>query len=209
MRLALIGRGKLGSVIEAEALDRGYELSSVEEADLVIDSSVPSAVLSHVQKVLSLHKPLIIATTGWERDRKKVEELCQIYDGTILYSPNFSFGYLALCLLFGQIQVPQGFSISVEEVHDETKKDAPSGTAKSICKWLGIDSGCVSFSRVPTEESCHRIRLESSGEVLLIEHHSKGRKVFADGILDCIDKIKEIKGIWSLEQLLLEKRILC
>lgn len=200
MKLGFLGLGKLGLCIQDEAAKRGHKIVSIEEADLVIEATAPDSVVANIEKILRLHKPLVVATTGWEDKEDYIRTLCTEFDGTIIYSPNFSFGISSLSQWFSRLSIPPEFSIQIEEIHLPTKKDTPSGTAKQLSKLL--KGAPIQSRREECEGGIHRITIESKDEVLLIEHRAKGRVSFAKGILDVIDQVKNLKGMKRLEEVL-------
>src|SRR5690242_15998217 len=107
MDIALIGYGKMGQLVEQMALARGHRIvarfsrqlgipqnrsSDLTQADLVIDFSHAFDVIDHLKLCLSLNKPIVIGTTGWETQLPIAQELVQTANGSCLYAPNFSIG---------------------------------------------------------------------------------------------------------------------
>jgi hypothetical protein len=102
MKIALLGYGKMGKVIEKIALNRGHEIvlqksssdsySGLENADVAIDFSVPNSAVANISECLNSGIPIVSGTTGWIKDYPKMVALCEIKKGSFIYSSNFSLG---------------------------------------------------------------------------------------------------------------------
>jgi 4-hydroxy-tetrahydrodipicolinate reductase len=150
LKIALIGYGKMGVMIEALALKRGHtvvriartskeadfkEISKVSLAgvDVAIDFSSPDSVLNNLSKVMDLKTPFVIGTTGWYGDMKKAESLIKTAKGRVVWGANFSVGMNVFMKvvresskLFSKFEQ---YGVSGLEIHHAEKKDNPSGTA--------------------------------------------------------------------------------
>jgi 4-hydroxy-tetrahydrodipicolinate reductase len=151
MRIALIGHGAMGRLVEARAREEGYSVTlvltsadmreSVEEvsarlkesADVAVDFSVPGAVLNNVSACMSAGVPLVEGTTGWNLHEEKVRRFVQERDGALLYGANFSIGvnlFYRIIERAGELfKGLDDYAPFIEEAHHSRKKDAPSGTA--------------------------------------------------------------------------------
>jgi 4-hydroxy-tetrahydrodipicolinate reductase len=149
MKIAILGYGKMGKLIEKSALERGHEIVSVidsaEKSDFngaqaCIDFSHPDAVLDNVEKAAKSQTNIVIGTTGWEEQSGDVEKLVSGAGIGCVYSPNFSLGVQlflrivkhAAALMDSYAQ----YDVSGIEMHHREKVDSPSGTAKAIAKSL-------------------------------------------------------------------------
>ena len=102
MKIALLGYGKMGKVIERIALERGHEIvlkkdhdssfEGLENADVAIDFSVPDSAVENISACLNKGIPVISGTTGWLTDYPKMVELCNAKNGSFIYGSNFSLG---------------------------------------------------------------------------------------------------------------------
>ena len=146
MKFLLIGRGKMGKLIESTACAAGDEVvlalghddldrlgSMGKVADVVIDFSRPEALAEVASYVRRTGTPLLSGTTGYTpRDMELIRSL-----GTaapVLWSANFSLG---VAVLYRALQTVSGvlkpdFDIEITETHHNQKADAPSGTAKLL-----------------------------------------------------------------------------
>lgn len=148
MKIALLGYGKMGKVIERIALQRGHEIvlrktsgdsfDGLEKADVAIDFSIPDAAVGNISACLNGNIPVISGTTGWLGHYPKMAALCQEKKGAFIYGSNFSLGvnlFFALNENLAKMMAkfPQ-YKVSMEEIHHIQKLDAPSGTAISLAK---------------------------------------------------------------------------
>ena len=147
MKIALLGYGKMGKVIERIALERGHEIvlkkdqnntfEGLLNADVAIDFSVPDSAVENISECLNNAIPVISGTTGWLEDYNKMVALCEEKNGAFIYGSNFSLGvnlFFALNEKLAEMMAPfqNDYSCQLEEIHHIHKLDAPSGTAISL-----------------------------------------------------------------------------
>ena len=103
MKIALIGYGKMGQMVEKRALIRGHsivarfssddwEISPLQEADICIEFTNPHSVIENIQRLAELKKNIIIGTTGWYDKMHEVSSIIERNQIGALYAPNFSIG---------------------------------------------------------------------------------------------------------------------
>ena len=152
MKIALIGYGKMGKMIEQIALDRGHEIVSIIDvdnqqdfdspefasADVAIEFTAPQAAYGNYLKAWAKGVKVVSGSTGWFADhREEMEQLCR--EGkTLFWASNFSVGmaiFQALNRYLANImnQFPQ-YDVSMEETHHVHKLDHPSGTAITLAE---------------------------------------------------------------------------
>jgi 4-hydroxy-tetrahydrodipicolinate reductase len=199
IKLALFGRGKLGSWIERLAPNYNVKIVAFEEADVVVDATAPAAVMTHIERALMHDKPIVVATTGWYQHLQNVQNLVTHHDGFCLYSPNFA-PLMQNLFTFTQLLDLQNLSVEIEETHHVQKKDAPSGTALALSTNLG-EAKITSF-REGSNLGQHKIIIESPYEKICIDHICLDRSVFARGILEVLPKIQNNKGLYNLKDFL-------
>lgn len=190
MKIALIGHGKMGKMIEECARARGDKIvacftkdhppsSMLKAADVCIDFTEPSAVIGTLEKIAPYKKPVVIGTTGWELD----EALPFAEEMGILYAPNFSLGVaLFKRLLKNAGELFASYHVSGIEMHHEEKKDAPSGTAKALSEIVpDLEFQSIRFgSNIGT----HQVTFEGKDDAIELTHRAKTRAGFANGALD-------------------------
>ena len=154
MKIALIGYGKMGKLLERFAQERGHEIcitidadnasdirsERFKEADVAIEFSVPHAALEHIYDAFEADVPIVVGTTGWYDELAAVEQKCRVGNNTLLYASNFSVGvnvffYVNKVLARLMNSYPQ-YDVQVEEIHHTQKLDAPSGTAITIAEGI-------------------------------------------------------------------------
>lgn len=152
MKLALVGTGQMGQVVETLASERGHEVvarfdseqplteakgaEALNGAEVAIDFSLPEVVLDHIERYCRWQQPAVVGTTGWYDALDTVRAWVKEFDAALLYAPNFSMGVALLRrALHGIVplleQLPD-YDAFVHEVHHTRKADSPSGTAKML-----------------------------------------------------------------------------
>lgn len=158
MKIALIGYGKMGRMIEKIAKERGHEISVIvdvensvdidskafRKSDVAIEFTNPSSAVNNILKCFSAEVPVVCGTTGWLDSLHAVKSVCESGKGTLLYSSNFSVGvniFEAVNKYLAKIMNDYpGYTPSMEEVHHVHKLDHPSGTAITIAE--DLIAGC-------------------------------------------------------------------
>jgi 4-hydroxy-tetrahydrodipicolinate reductase len=154
MKLALIGYGRMGHVIEETAIKRGHSISliidignpgdlnekNLEGIDVAIEFSLPEAAFKNISTCLESKVPVVSGTTGWLKDYPKAAKICIDNGSSFIHSSNFSIGVNLLFMLNSelakQMNKYRGYSVSIEEIHHTKKLDAPSGTAISLAEGI-------------------------------------------------------------------------
>lgn len=148
MKIALLGYGKMGKVIERIALERGHEIvlkkdefntyDGLSTADVAIDFSVPSAAVNNISASFNANVPVVSGTTGWLEHYDEMTTLCNEKKGGFISSSNFSLGvnvFFGLNEYLAKIMRQfDSYNVSMEEIHHIHKLDAPSGTAISLAQ---------------------------------------------------------------------------
>ena len=154
MKIALLGYGKMGHVIEEIALKRGHEIvlkindqklgdlteASIKKAEVAIEFSNPESAVSNIRFCLKENIPVVCGTTGWLRELKNIEDECQKMNGSFLYASNFSVGvniFFEINKKLAALMKPHSsYHVKMEEIHHTQKKDAPSGTAITLAEQI-------------------------------------------------------------------------
>ncbi len=187
MKIALIGYGKMGKLLERFAQERGHEIcitidadnasdirsERFKEADVAIEFSVPHAALEHIYDAFEADVPIVVGTTGWYDELAAVEQKCRAGNNTLLYASNFSVGvnvffYVNKVLAKLMNRYPQ-YDVQVEEIHHTQKLDAPSGTAITIAE--GILDGLERKNTWVNEVIGQQDDVVTKPNELLIESH--------------------------------------
>ena len=153
MKIALIGYGKMGHMIEQIARDRGHEIVSIIDvdniedfdspafasADVAIEFTNPTAAFGNYQRAFAHNVKVVSGSTGWMQEHKaEVERMCTEGDQTLFWASNFSLGVAIFSAVNRYLaKIMNGFpqySVEMEEVHHVHKLDAPSGTAITLAE---------------------------------------------------------------------------
>jgi 4-hydroxy-tetrahydrodipicolinate reductase len=154
MKIALLGYGKMGKIIEKIAIDRKHEVvlkidydnqheltaENLQQADVAIEFSTPATVLGNIRRCFEAGVPVVVGTTGWYSELEQVKEQCAQSDNAMIYASNFSVGvnvffYVNRVLARLMNNYPY-YDIQVEEIHHTQKLDSPSGTAIAIAEGI-------------------------------------------------------------------------
>jgi 4-hydroxy-tetrahydrodipicolinate reductase len=152
MKIALLGYGKMGQIIEHFAVERGHEIvlkislqnqaelttANLSKADVAIDFSAPNAALNNIYACFEANLPIVVGTTGWYGQLQEVKNQCLASNNTLLYGSNFSIGvnlfFHVNKVLAKLMNNFPAYEVQVEEIHHTQKLDAPSGTAMTIAE---------------------------------------------------------------------------
>jgi len=154
MKIALLGYGKMGQIIERFALERGHEVvlkisidnagdltkANLSKADMAIDFSAPSVALDNIYACFDANVPVVVGTTGWYGELQQVKNDCLNSNNTLLYGSNFSIG-VNIFFHINQVLAKlmnnfAAYEVQVEEIHHTQKLDAPSGTAMTLAEGI-------------------------------------------------------------------------
>ncbi|HKH47953.1 MAG TPA: dihydrodipicolinate reductase C-terminal domain-containing protein, partial [Thermoanaerobaculia bacterium] len=192
-RVALIGYGRMGKLLEQLAPEHGFEVAVrldetnniegagiTEEAfrgiDVAIDFSVAGAVATNAERLAALGVPVVVGTTGWSEELPRVREAVERQGAGLLYGANFSIGVqvfyrlaeAAARLLSGETS----YEAWLWEIHHSKKKDAPSGTLQEIRRVMegagwnrGID---VASNRAGAIPGTHQIGFDSEADTIVL-----------------------------------------
>lgn len=154
MKLALIGYGKMGKIIEEIAVQRGHgvilkiDINNLEEftmenlskADAAIEFTGPHSAYENIKKILSSGVPLVCGSTGWTEKLSVVKKMVTELNGTFLFTSNFSIGVNIFFELNKKLAALMSshpdYEVGIKEIHHTQKKDAPSGTAISLAEQI-------------------------------------------------------------------------
>ena len=180
MKIALVGYGKMGKIIDEIATRRGHEVvarlnetptkENLNNPDVVIEFSQPEVAFSNIKTCLENKIPVVCGTTGWLEQKSDIEKIA-LENGTgFLYGSNFSLGVnLFFALNENLAKLMQKFSddytCQLEEIHHVHKKDAPSGTAISIAEGIFKHLDYNSWKLDETEGTSLGIEAIREGEV--------------------------------------------
>ncbi|MCQ2589173.1 MAG: 4-hydroxy-tetrahydrodipicolinate reductase [Treponema sp.] len=216
MKIALVGYGKMGHMLELCAKKDGHEVVAtidtfapdasckVAEGDVeaivravkssgaegIIEFTHPSAVIANVKALLPLGLPLVVGTTGWNDKHAEIAEYAKSVGGTIMTAGNFSIGVNMFYKIVEEaakiMSEYKEYDVATWEAHHNQKADSPSGTALEIAR--RVMNGYTSKTEIVTDAFHERPKANQL-------HVSSTRcgnipgthKVFFDGTADTIE----------------------
>lgn len=220
MKLIVCGaKGKMGSLISllaeqsqdwqrVEKVDVDWPLEKViEEGGVIIDFTEPAATEHHTELAQKNNKPLVIGTTGLNSTQQKIiAEAAR--DIPIVTSPNMSVGVNLLFKLaeLATKTLGQDYKIEISETHHVHKKDAPSGTAKTLGEIVEKIRGAappIQSIREGEVVGEHTIVFGSKREHLALMHRALDRSAFAQGALRAAKWVLHQKpGLYTMADVL-------
>jgi 4-hydroxy-tetrahydrodipicolinate reductase len=194
MRIALYGAaGKVGSVLEPALVQAGHEVvdartSGPERCDVAVDFTRPDAVVANVDACLTAGVPVVIGTSGF--DVAAVDRAARDAGVACFHAPNFAQG-AALMMRFAEEAAKVFPRAEIVELHSDTKRDAPSGTAKATASRMGTDPAIHSV-RLPGLVAHQEVVFGGMGETLTIRHDTTSREAFVPGVLRAVDAVRAL-----------------
>ncbi len=186
MKITLNGRGgKVGLVLGPALEEAGHELVDLDAAEAMIDFTVPDAVEANVGAALERGIPSVIGTTGF--DHARVDAAARERGVPCFHAPNFALGAV-LMMRFAQEAAAHMPRAEIVELHNEAKKDAPSGTAKATAELLGGDPAIHSI-RLPGLVAHQEVLFGGDGQLLTIRHDTFSREAFVPGVLLALERL--------------------
>ncbi|MFY0653978.1 MAG: 4-hydroxy-tetrahydrodipicolinate reductase [Cyclobacteriaceae bacterium] len=153
MRIALVGYGKMGQLIEKLAVERGNTISKIidlnntgeineitpENTDVAIEFTAPESAFNNISSLLKQNVPVVSGSTGWLDRKTEIDAYCKESDRTFFYASNFSLGvnvFFRVNKYLAELMSGKGYNTSVEDIHHIHKLDAPSGTGITIAEGI-------------------------------------------------------------------------
>ena len=207
-KLAIVGYGKMGRLIEQLAPEFGFEIAlkldefnnvagsgitaaNFKGIDVAVDFSIPSVVVGNVEKIAPLGVNIVIGTTGWLEHLETVQTAVERAKIGLVYGANFSVGVQ----VFYRIAEAAARALAEEtdydawayEIHHKMKKDAPSGTLLRLLQAME-ESGYrrkidVASNRAGAAPGRHEIGFDSEADTIQLTHTARSRAGFARGAL--------------------------
>ncbi|MCR4031046.1 MULTISPECIES: 4-hydroxy-tetrahydrodipicolinate reductase [Flavobacterium] len=230
MKIALLGYGKMGKVIERIALERGHEIvlkkdefntyDGLSTADVAIDFSVPSAAVDNISAAFNANVPVVSGTTGWLEHYDDMIALCNEKKGGFISSSNFSLGvniFFGLNEYLAKIMRQfDSYKVSMEEIHHIHKLDAPSGTAISLAQGVIENSNYANWTmedaktneirieakRIGEVPGTHTVNYDSAIDSIEIKHTAHNREGFALGAVVAAEWLAGKQGIFTMKDVL-------
>jgi 4-hydroxy-tetrahydrodipicolinate reductase len=197
VKIAFFGaEGKAGSAVMARLEAAGHEVRGIElgdepdasGCDAAVDFTTPEAAPANVRAALEQGVSCVVGTTGW--DPAELGSLAEEKDLRLFVAPNFSIGAV-LMMRFAHEAAAHFPRAEIVELHNEAKKDAPSGTATATADLIGGGTEIHSV-RLPGLVAHQEVIFGGEGQLLTIRHDTTGRESFGDGVLLALEKLDEL-----------------
>lgn len=226
MKIALIGYGAMGKLIETLAENKNHEIAVIidesnannsagdlskklKNVDVAIDFSVAEAVKRNVEACLLAKIPLVEGTTGWHDEKENIRKLIEEKRGAFVFGANFSIGVNLFyriadfaSALFSKFEDYEAF---IEEQHHSRKRDAPSGTALKLKEIVAENikkDFSVSSTRAGQIPGTHRVGFDGAADQILLEHFARSREGFASGAITSAEWILGKRGFYEFTDVL-------
>jgi len=192
VKIALFGvGGKVGTVLAPALEAAGHEIvdgggATLAGCDAAVDFTRPDAVVANVGRCLAEGVPVVIGTSGFDVD--DVDSQAREAGVPCFHAPNFAQGAV-LMMRFAEEAAKMFPRAEIVELHNEAKRDAPSGTAKATAARMGTDPTIHSI-RLPGLVAHQAVIFGGAGETLTIRHDTTSREAFAPGVLLALDKVR-------------------
>lgn len=230
MKIAIVGYGKMGKIIDEISQNRGHEVvarlretptpDNLNNPDVVIEFSNPEVAFENIKSCLENQIPVVCGTTGWLGKKQEIEKIALENDTAFLYGSNFSLGvnlFFALNEFLAKMmnQFPE-YNCQLEEIHHAQKLDAPSGTAISLAQTIIQNSNYEAWKLDETQgkelgifaireddvPGTHSVFYRSEVDEIEIKHTAFSRNGFALGAVIAAEWIAGKKGIFSMQDVL-------
>ncbi len=231
MKIALVGYGKMGKIIDGIATNRGHEIvarlsqtptkETLNDADVVIEFSQPEVAFNNIKTCLENKIPVVCGTTGWLERKPEIEKIALDNDTAFLYGSNFSLGvnlFFALNENLAKLmhKFNKDYTCQLEEIHHVHKKDAPSGTAISVAEGIIKNSDFTSWKLDETQGAelginairedevpgTHSVYYRSEVDEIEIKHTAFSRNGFALGAVIAAEWLPDKKGNFGMKEVL-------
>jgi 4-hydroxy-tetrahydrodipicolinate reductase len=223
LKLAIIGYGKMGRLMEQLAPEYGFtiharldvndDLRKAGGADVAVEFSVPGAVARNVEALAALGVAVVVGTTGWADQMERVKAAVQRHRIGLVWSPNFSIGVNVFMRVVREaarlLESEPQYGAWAWEIHHHTKKDAPSGTLLKLVEEMEnagyshpIDT---SANRAGAHPGTHEIGFDSAADTITLRHTARNREGFARGALKAAQWAPGKFGVFKFEDVLFGK----
>jgi 4-hydroxy-tetrahydrodipicolinate reductase len=221
-RLALIGYGAMGRLVERLAPRHGFEVAlrhggaeqrsgapldaeRLRGVEAAIDFSVAAAVPGNVERLAPLGIAMVVGTTGWTEQLPRVRAAVEAHGAGLVHGANFSIGvqvfYRVVAAAAALLAADAGYAPWLYEIHHRRKRDAPSGTLKELARVMEragysrpIDAASNRAGAIP---GTHVVGFDSQADTIRLEHQARDRSGFAEGALRAARWVLGRRGVFA------------
>ena len=231
MKIALLGYGKMGKVIEKIAISRGHEVLlkidkdnapyDINSVDVAINFSTPDSAVENIRVALENKIPVISGTTGWLSELESMKSLCNAHNSAFIYASNFSLGVNIFFELNKHLAKMMknltDYNVDLEEIHHTQKQDAPSGTAITLAEGILENSAYDSWGLAPLKDTnklaitakridavpgTHTVNYDSEVDSIALSHTAHNREGFGLGAVVAAEWIIGKTGVFTMNDVL-------
>ena len=224
-KLAIVGYGKMGRMIEALAPEYGFEVGvkldidnnvggagitheALAGIDAAVEFSQPDATVPNVLRLAALCIPVVIGTTGWIDRMDEVRRAVEENGSAAVWAPNYAVGvniFFRLVQEAARLMAPHpDYGCWGWEIHHSAKKDAPSGTLVKLVadmKRAGYSLPInTSSSRAGSHPGAHEIGFDSAVDTITMRHESRSREGLARGALHAARWVVGKRGFFEFAE---------
>jgi len=225
-RLAIVGYGKMGHLIEQLAPEYGFTVAlKLDEfnnaggagltkenfagVDAAIEFSTPTAVRHNVEGLAALGVNVVVGTTGWLDEMAAVKAAVEKNGTALVWSPNYSIGVNVFFRLVAEaaklLASQPEYGAWAWEIHHSTKKDAPSGTLLKLVeemKQAGYQREIsVGSNRAGANPGTHEIGFDSAADTITLRHSARSREGLARGALKAAQWVVGKQGFHEFSEI--------
>ncbi len=224
-RALIFGHGRMGRLVEQHAASHGLTVEGIvtrataaaewerwwaEPADVAIDFATGDALVAHADDLCRAARTLVIGSTGWDAEADTVRDAVARHGRGAVVASNFSVGAhvleaaaVAAARLLADADDYEAF---LHEAHHSRKRDAPSGTAKSLLAAL-IEAGYgrhvdVAATRAGHIPGVHTLGFDGPAETVSLSHSVRDRATFAHGALRAARWVQGRTGLFTMKDVL-------
>jgi 4-hydroxy-tetrahydrodipicolinate reductase len=230
MKLALVGYGKMGKMMDSLAAQYGFEVvlrldefNNVDGAgmtkenfagvDAAIEFTIPEAAIGNIETLASLGVNTVAGTTGWLEHLNRARAAVSKAGTGFVYASNFSVGINVFERVVAETAKLMAAHDTYEawawEIHHSAKKDAPSGTLLTLVESMRkagyerkIDQAA---SRAGAHPGTHEIGFDSAADTITLRHAARSREGFARGALQAARWVVGKRGFYEFRDVLFGK----
>jgi 4-hydroxy-tetrahydrodipicolinate reductase len=223
-KLALIGYGKMGRMVDSLSSEYGLDvvsridlndpIANATGADVAIEFSTPDAAVDNLLQLAQLRVNTVCGTTGWFSQLDRVRVAFEATNTALVYSPNFSIGvniyFRVLREAARMFEQQKEYGAWAWEIHHDAKKDAPSGTLLKAVESLQAGGYTrrvdVSSNRAGKVPGTHEIGFDSAADTITFRHTARSREGFARGALQAAKWAIGRRGVHQFSDILFQNQ---
>ncbi len=220
MKVVISGYGKMGKMVEAILLSRNIEVAGKSEdiksfdpelakECVVIDFTTPSAIRENYRFLAEHFKAVVIGTTGWNDIKEEVFSCFEQSGTPMIWASNFSIGvnvfFAVTDYISRMLGETGGYSPYMIEMHHCHKKDAPSGTARSLADIVDANMDVktdIQSVRCGEIAGIHTVGFEGTCDRITMTHEAFSREGFAAGAVEAAVRTEGLTGVHEFKEII-------